>query len=192
MSRNHYANSRSQVADNRDALIRMSFVLSNGSPFLSQGPYEFPQEIWTPACDGYSQSETAIFSFTDPATSLRSRGCDKYVWRILLPIVEAGQQPDSRVVVAEVQVDTAVMKSKYGEQYLGKDPRIICNSLALSLEHGVKVTVAIADDDLITAFQLRGMRRPASAGDIIYIGTNPNGQHQILNVLDGRGYWAKS
>ncbi|RXW19098.1 hypothetical protein EST38_g6755 [Candolleomyces aberdarensis] len=214
MSRNYYANSRSQAADNQDALIRMRCILKNqlkqaqlpnmpagfpfhfvangqGSAFLSQGPYEFPQEICTSAYGGYAQSQTAIFSFTDPATSLRSRGCDKYVWRISLPIVEAGQHPDSRVVVAEVQVDTSVMRSKYGDQYLGKDPRIICNTLAMALEYGVKVTIALADDDLITAFQLRGMKRPASVGDIIFIGINQNGQHQILNILDGRGYYVK-
>jgi hypothetical protein len=93
--------------------------------------------------------------------------------------------------MAEVQVDVSVMQSQYGLQYLRKDPRIICKALATSLEHGLKITIAIADYKLANALTGPGMKCLPSAGDIIYIGTNTDCQQQILNILDGRGYWAK-
>ena len=83
------------------------------------------------------------------------------------------------------------MRSKHGEQYLRKDPRIICKALATSLEYSLKVTIAVADFNLVSSLQRNGIRCSASAGDIIYIGTSPNCEQQILNILDGRGFWSK-
>jgi hypothetical protein len=93
--------------------------------------------------------------------------------------------------MAEVQTDVSVMNSQYGLQYLRQDPRIICKALATSLEHGLKITIAIADFKLATALTSPRMKCLPSAGDIIYIGTNSDCQQQILNILDGTGYWAK-
>ena len=83
------------------------------------------------------------------------------------------------------------MRSDYGEQYLRKDRRIICKALAMSLETGHRITIAVADYNLLKAFKDQNMKCLPSNEDIIYFATSPNGQQMIVTILDGRGYWPK-
>ncbi|KAF6744120.1 hypothetical protein DFP72DRAFT_1078967 [Ephemerocybe angulata] len=217
----YYANARfhhnaprslHRPTDNKDSFIRMKCLLKSqlaqaqipnmpagfplhyvadghGSAFLSEGPYEFQQEMPLSSYGEFKHTQTAVISFSDPFSAKRSgKDHGKYVWRVSLPTFEPTQFSDVRVVSAEVQVDMAVMRSPFGER-IRQDPRIISKALATSLEYGLKINIAIADYHLTTHF--RGVSCGTSSGDIIYIGTTNDGDQQILNILDRRGYHAK-
>lgn len=95
------------------------------------------------------------------------------------------------VVSAEVQVDMAVMRSAYGDR-IRYDSRIISKALAISLEYGVKVNIALADYPSITSLTKQSGRNCiVSPGDVVYLASDTDGQQRLLNVLDRAGFYAK-
>lgn len=129
-TRLYHGNTYRQPSDPYDTFNRMKIVLKNqlvqaqvpnmpagfplhyapdghGSPVLSEGSYEFRQNLSLPPTYGaYPQSDyrdsvtqSAVISFSDPYSSLRSgRDRGKYIWRISLPTFEPDNHPDVRGV----------------------------------------------------------------------------------------------
>jgi len=103
--------------DGRDNFLRMRCILKNqlnqgqmpnmpagfpfhyvmdgsGCAYVSEAPYEFEERCLS-MYGGPAEVQTATFSFMDPATSSRTRGCNKYIWKIALPGFES-EYPDDR------------------------------------------------------------------------------------------------
>ncbi|KAJ3549679.1 hypothetical protein NMY22_g788 [Coprinellus aureogranulatus] len=219
-TRIHYGNAYRRPSDYYDNYNRMKIILKNqlaqaqipnmpagfplhytadghGSAFLSEGSYEFRYNLPSSSIYGsYPESgyvdQAVVFSFSDPFSSTRSgRDRGKYVWRISLPTFESNNHPDAQVTSAEVQVDMAIMRSAFGDR-IRYDSRIIYKALAISLEYGMKINIALADYSSIASLTKQSSKRCIVApGDVVYLASDTNGQQQLVNVLDRAGFYAK-
>ncbi|KAG2008654.1 hypothetical protein CC2G_014060 [Coprinopsis cinerea AmutBmut pab1-1] len=161
-----------------------------GGAKISYGPYEFRQELdlsshWGPRCVW-----TAKFSFVPPS----SRRDGQYVWTISLPTVSScsrnsrASREAGYTISAEVQLDAGIARTPYFAEVQSHKSMIISRALAISLEFSVRLRICLADHQLVASLTplMKGSRALLAVGDIVYLGTNTEGQQQLLYVLDHR------
>ncbi|KIY47841.1 hypothetical protein FISHEDRAFT_74183 [Fistulina hepatica ATCC 64428] len=159
-------------------------TLHHGAPVVSESSYEFNEEF-----EICGEPRIAKFAYSRPAGGRNhSKSDDYYTWRIYLPTHRAlkhrrGQGHSAKYAAAQVQVPYCLMSHhKYG-RILRRDPSIILQALAASLDLGQLITIAISDAKTLQSISHSNLASGYYHGDIVYIGTGNNGlQHVLYNA----------
>ncbi|KAF8155510.1 hypothetical protein B0H34DRAFT_675698 [Crassisporium funariophilum] len=153
-----------------------------GRSCISHASYEFREEFCF--SDQRSRSQAALFSYTAPTCGPHSRSGSQMTWRISVPARESSQNRNtaSMISIAEVEVDPLVMETPYGLTLM-TNPRVILEALAISIEMGILITVAVASAQ--TPFLHPTKRRlDYISGDIIFIATHNDHNSEVVFVFE--------
>ena len=96
------------------------------------------------------------------------------MWQLIISI--------EKIAVANVHVEPAVMNTSYGN-YIKRDPSVILQALAISLELGIIITLKFANSDATVAPSSRGCKNAQwRPGTIVFVGTHDDGRQETLGV----------
>lgn len=80
-----------------------------------------------------------------------------------------------------MKLDPALLNTSYG-RFLRKTPTVLLRALSISLELGVPITITSLDKPVLPLMPYARTRDRWQIGDVVYIGTTPDGRQEVLYV----------
>ncbi|KAJ8693932.1 hypothetical protein PTI98_008874 [Pleurotus ostreatus] len=178
--RNRLANG---ALENMPAGFPFHYSMSGcGTPLLSYESYEF-REFLSPAGRRPSTRPHVTISFHNPGSQLR-HGSPRYLtWSVHTTQYSSAlsRKEYSKTPAALVKLDPALLNTSYG-RFLRKTPTVLLRALSISLELGVPITITSLDKPVLPLMPYARTRDRWQIGDVVYIGTTPDGRQEVLYV----------